>query len=250
MVSPVDGMVMVYVPEGTFLMGSTSADGDAHSNEFPQHEVYLDAFWIDRTEVTNAMYAAFLNARGNQLERGATWLDADDEDARIHKRGGVWEADAGYEDHPVIEVSWYGAQAYCEWAGRRLPTEAEWEKAARGTEGQLYPWGDEPPTCSLAQYVGCEGQTVPVGSKPDGESPYGAWDMAGNVWEWVADWYDADYYETLPAENPLGPGSGTYRGLRGGSWYYYPGYVRAAIRGSYYRYNAFDDLGFRCGRSP
>jgi formylglycine-generating enzyme required for sulfatase activity len=262
MLSPVDEMEQVYVPEGTFLMGSTRQEIDAvmadcpdcerswFGGELPQLEVYLDAFWIDRTEVTNAMYAAFLNDRGNQEEGGARWLEPSSEHSHLHKRGGEWKADAGYEDHPVIEVSWYGARAYCEWAGRRLPTEAEWEKAARGTQGQLYPWGDEPPTCSLTQYRGCSGRTVAVGSKPEGESPYGAWDMAGNVYEWVADWLDYDYYETSPAENPPGPETGTDRGLRGGSCGNNPWDLRTACRSWLSPEYTLTSVGFRCARSP
>jgi formylglycine-generating enzyme required for sulfatase activity len=150
----------------------------------------------------------------------------------------------------VYEVSWYGARAYCEWAGRRLPTEAEWEKAARGTDGQLYPWGDTPPTCSLAQYTGCSGRTTAVGGRPDGRSPYGALDMAGNLAEWVADWYDADYYETSPGENPLGPVTGEVRVHRGGPWFSEPENLRAAIRGRNYPYIAAGIFGFRCSLSP
>jgi formylglycine-generating enzyme required for sulfatase activity len=250
MVSPVDGMVMVYVPEGTFLMGSDRSDQYADNDEFPQHEVYLDSFWIDRTEVTNAMYAAFLNARGNHQEGGVPWLGAGEEDPRIQESGGMWEADAGYEDHPVVEVSWYGARAYCEWAGRRLPTEAEWEKAARGMNGGLYPWGEANASCSKVNLRGCMGDTAEVGSYADGASPYGAWDMAGNVYEWVADWYDADYYESSPAENPLGPEGGTWRVMRGGWWFHRAGQVRSAFRNRADPNAAGHHLGFRCAGSP
>lgn len=245
MISEVDGMEMVYVPAGTFLMGSTSDDPDANADEFPQHEVYLDAFWIDRTEVTNAMYAVFLNLKGNQLEDGKTWLDADDGDARIKLSGGEWQAQSGYENHPVGEVTWYGAEAYCEWAGRRLPTEAEWEKAARGDDGRTYPWG-EGIDCDHAQYNACPGDTIPVGSKTSGISPYGALDMAGNVWEWVADRYYTDYYEESPRENPLGPISGGYRVLRGGLWFSPPSHVRASDRGRLNPKEAYIYAGFRC----
>jgi formylglycine-generating enzyme required for sulfatase activity len=203
MVSEVDGMVMVNVPEGSFLMGSTSDDSYADADEFPQHKVYLNEFWIDRTEVTNAMFASFLNEEGNQSEGEETWLDVGGENVRIEKVSGEWRAVSGYVDHPVVGVTWYGARAYCGWAGRRLPSEAEWEKAARGTDGGMYPWGDDfdsslanvddkkvgefyTMTCSP---LGCDGydRTAPVGSFPGGASPYGALDMAGNVWEWVAD---------------------------------------------------------------
>jgi formylglycine-generating enzyme required for sulfatase activity len=249
MVSPVDGMVLVYVPEGTFLMGSAWPDPNANEDEAPQHEVYLDSFWIDRTEVTNAMYADFLNARGgNRVGGDITWLDADAAEVRIHPRGDRWEADVGYEDHPVVYVTWYGARAYCDWAGRRLPTEAEWEKAARGTEGQLYPWGNEPPNCSLAQYWGCSGETVPVGSKPDGESPYGAWDMAGNVWEWVSSLKGNYPYEGGDGrEDPYSEGP---RVLRGSSLRDHPGNIRAAVRARSDPGDTNYHMGFRCSRSP
>jgi len=264
LISEIDGMELVFVPEGTFLMGSTSADSDAYDDEFPQHEVYLDGYWIDKTEVTNAMYAAFLNERGNQSEGGSTWLDAGDEDVRIGQVNGTWQPDSGYADHPVVEVSWYGAAAYCEWAGRRLPTEAEWEKASRGTEGQIYPWGNYEITGDLANYcdTNCEyddwkdstendgyTETAPVGSYPSGASPYGALDMAGNVWEWVADWYGGEYYDTSTASNPTGPATGTYRVLRGGSWYHPPSLLRSAYRLRSVPDDAWNLNGFRCARS-
>ena len=225
-------------------MGST----DGGDDEQPAHAVALDGFWIDRTEVTNEQYAAFLNEEGNQDEGGTTWLDLNEEDSLVERVGDEYRPKGGYADHPMVEVSWYGAAAYCEWAGARLPTEAEWEYAARGTDGRKYPWGSSAPDCSKAQFDGCGGRTVPVASKPAGASPYGAQDMAGNVWEWVADWYDSDYYERSPSENPPGPSSGEYRVLRGGSWGSGPDVVRGAHRywdnpdaAGYY-------AGFRCAR--
>jgi formylglycine-generating enzyme required for sulfatase activity len=247
-------MVQVYVPAGNFLMGSTEQelealgfDPDDFRDEFPQHEVYLDAYWIDQTEVTNAMFAAFLNERGNQVENGNTWLQADSEALRIHQQGGVWVTDPGYENHPVLGVRWYGAQAYCEWAGRRLPTEAEWEKAARGTEGQIYPWGNGSPSCNLANYRGCTGETAEVGSYPGGMSPSGALDMAGNVVEWVSDRYGETYYSSSPTNNPQGPTSGYMRVMRGGSWNLHPEAARVARR--YWGATAYPDnnkTGVRC----
>jgi formylglycine-generating enzyme required for sulfatase activity len=237
-----DGMVMVSVPAGEFRMGSEDGDSD----ERPVHDVTLDGFWLDRTEVTNAQYVAFLNERGNQEEGGVTWLNLEDEDCLIEQRGGEFEPKSGYADHPVIEVSWYGAAAYCEWAGARLPTEAEWEYAARGPEGNAYPWGDDWPTCDLAQYNECSGSTLPVGSLPDGASWCGALDMAGNVWEWVADWYGD--YSSQPQTNPSGPETGKYKVLRGGSWLYPPSYVRSAFRISLNRFYTWINLGFRCAR--
>ncbi|TEU18356.1 MAG: TIR domain-containing protein [Anaerolineales bacterium] len=234
---------MVYVPAGEFIMGSDEGD----STEQPVHTVYLDAFYIDKTEVTNVQVAQFLNEQGNQEEGGVTWLDIGDEGCLITESGGQYQPKSGYSDHPVVEVSWYGARAYCQWTGKRLPTEAEWEKAARGTDGWTYPWG-EGIDCDHAQYSGCGGRTVPVGSKPKGASPYGALDMAGNVWEWVADWYDEGYYVTSQESNPRGPPSGDWRVIRGGSWYNEEAHVCAAHRYGYPPGFGIGFTGFRCAR--
>jgi formylglycine-generating enzyme required for sulfatase activity len=250
---------MVTVPAGEFQMGCDEGNPNESciSDAQPLHTVYLDAYAIDKHEVTNAQYAEFLNAEGNQEEGGATWLDADDDDVRIHQNG-VWQADAGYEDHPVVEVSWYGARAYCQWQGKRLPTEAEWEKAARGdSDIRVYPWGDDAPDCLRLNYYHsgtgyCVGDTTQVGSYPSGASPYGALDMSGNVSEWVNDWFDSNYYSTYPVDgwpsNPSGPATGTYKVLRGGGWGSYWDNVRAAFRsynidGPHY---SGDTMGFRC----
>jgi formylglycine-generating enzyme required for sulfatase activity len=233
-----------------------------YENEEPQHTVTLDAFHIDQYEATNAQFAEFLNERGNQTEEDVTWLDADETDVRIHQNGGVWQVDDGYANHPVVEVSWYGARAYCEWRGARLPTEAEWEKAARGTEGRLYPWGDSfegtrtnfcDSNCSQSwantEYDDGYAGTAPVGSYPDGVSPYNVHDMAGNVWEWVADGYASDYYRKSPSDNPTGPTSYSNRVLRGGSFNDFSGSVRAASRFGRPRPDErLSFVGFRCAR--
>ena len=175
-------MVMVYVPAGEFTMGSSEADIDAilaacsdcqrdwFEDEQPQHTVYLDAFWIDKYEVTNAQYARFLNALGGHQNKceGQDCIETKNEDDNSHilLQGGQYVVESGYEDHPMILVNWYGAKTYCEWAGARLPTEAEWEKAARGTDGRVYPWGNSKPNCNKVQYSDCGGETAPVGSKP------------------------------------------------------------------------------------
>ncbi len=245
-ISPKDGMELVFVQSGEFEMGSVEGNED----EKPVHTVYLDAFWIDKYEVTNAQYAIFLNEMGNQIEGEATWLDAGDEDVHIHQSGGKWQADSGYSNHPAVEMSWYGALAYCEWAGRRLPTEAEWEKAARGEDGRMYPWGNETDS-SLGDHYRKGRGTAPVGSYPAGVSPYGALDMAGNVWEWVADWYDDTYYQNSPYKNPQGSTSESHHVLRGGAWGLGEIYLRSTFRywhspvnlSSYY-------VGFRCALSP
>jgi formylglycine-generating enzyme required for sulfatase activity len=245
-------MAMIYIPPGTFQMGSIETDAGADYDEMPQHLVTLDSYWMDQTVVSNAMFSAFLNEMGNQTEGRTTWLDAGDEDVLIFQGDEVWRPLRGYENHPAIEVTWYGAQAYCHWVGRRLPTEAEWENAAKGSStgigaGRIYPWGDEI-DCDRAQYANCMGELVPVNSKPLGASPYGVLGLSGNTWEWVADWYAADYYSTSPADNPLGPEEGETRTLRGASWEYDWKHLRAANR----RHNgpavSMHDYGFRCAK--
>ena len=237
----------VFVPEGDFLMGSTDEDPGADVDEKPQHKVWLSDFWIGQTEVTNAMFAAFLNEMGNLRERGSPWLNASDENALIYQTtDGLWLPKQGYEDYPVVEVTWYGASEFCSWLGGRLPSEAEWEKAARGTDGRLFPPGSDL-NCEQAQFITCpQAKLLPVGSRPDGASPYNALDMAGNAWEWVQDWYSKTYYATSPVENPTGPEEGLGKVHRGGSWAYNAKHARAADR----RYNgpltAQEDYGFRC----
>ena len=256
-VRPADGMVMVYVPAGEFEMGSTEGRDD----ERPVHTVALDAFEIDQTEVTNAQFAAFLNVQGNQEEGGATWLALEDEDCLVEQVDGEFRPKSGYANHPVIKVSWYGAAAYCEWAGARLPTEAEWEYAARGPENRVFPWGHDFDGTKVNYCdANCEEGwadeafddgyvlTAPVGSFPTGASWCGALDLAGNVWEWVADWYGGDYYERSPTQNPLGPEEGDIKVLRGCSWYSYPDILRSASRYGYHPVIGDDNVGFRCAR--
>jgi formylglycine-generating enzyme required for sulfatase activity len=267
MIREKDNMEMAYIPAGEFEMGANADEGykmcqedredcdqSLFEGEDPLHTVYLDAFWIDKYEVTNAQFAAFLNEMGNQNEGGATWLEANSNYVKIHKSGNTWLADGGYEDHPVVEVSWYGAAAYAEWVGGRLPTEAEWEKASRGgLEGQLYSWGDEDPVCTLgaengAQIFGCAGDTVEVGSFVPNR--YGLFDMTGNVYEWVADWYGENYYSSSPAENPPGPSSGTFRVLRGGAFSSRGWFFRCAFRNWDFPHRGYNFYGFRVVVSP
>jgi serine/threonine protein kinase len=231
-ISPKDSMVMVYVPAGEFLMGSENGASD----EKPQHRVNLDAYWIDQTEVTNAMYAQCESAGACKPPHST----------KSYTRSSYY-GDNQYGDYPVIYVDWNQANAYCKWAGGRLPSEAEWEKAARGTDGRTYPWGEQTPACSLANYSGCEGDTTVVGSYPAGASVYGAIDMAGNVWEWVQDWYNGTYYNSSPSENPQGPASEQYRVQRGGSWFNISWFLRSSGRG-WYRPDNWYNLGFRCAR--
>jgi len=245
-----DGAEMMFVPAGEFLMGSPDADPKAGDDEKPLHTVYLDAFWIDRTEVTNARYVQFLNALGEHAGacegRDCAETQVEDKYSHIVRQGGRYVVEPGFEDHPATQVSWHGAQAYCAWAGARLPTEAEWEKAARGVDGRSYPWGNQLPDCDQAQFGDCGGMTVPVGSLPAGASPYGVLDMAGNVWEWVADWYDPAYYGSSPAQNPPGPDSGVRKVFRGGSWGYPPTFIRAGDRARNRPTYAGFNVGFRC----
>jgi formylglycine-generating enzyme required for sulfatase activity len=252
MTSAQDGMVLTYVPAGEFIMGSAGDDYLAAPDEFPQHQVYLDAFWIDQTEVTSAMFAEFFNEFADQEMEAKTWLNMRVIDPVIIQVDGEWQPKAGFEDHPVVNVTWEGAQAYCGWAGRRLPTEAEWEKAARGTEASLYPWGNGAPSCELTNHDGGEcmvRHTMPVGSYPQGQSPYGALDMSGNVWEFVSDFYGFDYYANSPDTNPEGPDIGDSHVLRGSSFLPHQYDVRSARRGQSPSSSSSDSIGFRCALS-
>jgi formylglycine-generating enzyme required for sulfatase activity len=212
-----------------------SPEGEGEPDEQPQHQVYLDAYFIDIHEVTNEQFARFVKATGYQAE-------------------GDWRKyyTSDKEKHPVVNVSWNDANAYCQWAGKRLPTEAEWEKAARGTDGRRYPWGKEwdSSKCNASGNVDRYERTAPVGSFPAGASPYRVMDMAGNVWEWVANWYDKDDYRRSLRRNPQGPSSGVGCVLRGGSWENGPVDARAANRGWYHADISSADWGFRCALSP
>ena len=189
---------MMRVPAGYLLKGFQDSDRDQR----PLHKVYLDAYWIDQKEATNAQYQLCVmeGICGNSHET-------------------EYFKDTTYNNHPVIYVSWVEAQIFCEWVGKRLPTESEWEKAARGNDGQRYPWGDRKPNPNLLNFNDTKNGTTEVGRYPQGVSLYGALDMAGNVWEWTSDWYDPIYYKNSPTRNPQGPLNGTRRVLRGGSWF-------------------------------
>jgi formylglycine-generating enzyme required for sulfatase activity len=229
MTSPIDGMTMVYIPAGNFLMGEDRSPAKVA----PQHVVYLGAYWIDQTEVTNRMYALCVKS-------GACWLPIQSEGVN------PYYDNPRYSDYPVVYINWDEAARYCAWANRRLPTEAEWEKAARGTDGRRYPWGHEKPNSKLLNFQDNIGTPLPVDRYPSGASPYGILNMAGNVREWVADWYDNRAYEEDHYLNPLGPESGVVRSLRGGhfsdSWQQVSTYNRF----SHEPQSAGLARGFRC----
>ena len=241
---------MVRIPAGTFLMGSDKkVDRNAYPAEFPQRKVYLDAYDIDKYEATTVQFLKFVLATNrNPL------ID--------------WQYDGGnfqetMASHPVMHVSWFDAEAYCQWAGKRLPTSAEWEKAARGEDGRIYPWGNEPAGLSRANF-GRTGLSGPVRDRPErlllyppiisvdkyenAVSPYGVFQMAGNVAEWTADWYDQNYYKKAPERNPKGPEKGTQRAFRGGAWVDSTPSVRPAQRNGTDPQTKMNWLGFRCAR--
>jgi len=236
---------MILIPAGEFIMGSPEDIGN--DDEHPQHKVYLDAFLIGKYEVTHRQFAEFLNAIGRN-DDGAGNMLVDMHIAAIKFKGETYEVVKGWEDCPVVGVSWYSATAYAEWEGGRLPTEAEWEKAARGEDGRKWPWGDlwEDGKCNSWE-SGLHGP-APVGNFPMSASPYGVHDMAGNVYEWVADWYQADYYEVGPSRNPKGPDIGGFRSMRGGSWVEFAKGCRPSFRFGQPPDSADTDSGFRIAR--
>ncbi len=267
---PMDNADMVLIPAGDFLMGSPSGEG--LTDERPQRAVFLRAFLIDRHEVTNARYEQFVKATGHALPTHPNpsitlWIDG--------------RPFPGSDAHPVVNVSWHDAVAYCAWAGKRLPTEAEWEKAARGTNARLYPWGNEwsihkansasywagrtidfkdtlewkafwvdGEGARISRERGLKGEvlTLPVGSLPEGASPYGLLDMAGNVSEWVQDWFEPYYYLRAPRENPRGPDGKLLKVVRGGSWLKPASSLRTTDRDYGFPDDHQSGTGFRCAK--
>lgn len=208
-----DGAPMILIQAGLFPMGVPFGDRDGGRDEYPRHDVFVDTFAIDKFEVTNGRYLEFVKSAGHRVPQNPK-----------NPMRNLWQGDNitdSLADRPVINVDWFDADAYCKWAGKRLPTEAEWEKAAKGTSDRRFPWGNVEPTAKHLNYnqrwIG-EKTLMPVGSYEAGKSPYGAYDMAGNVWEWVNDWYDPRYYEKSPNKNPKGPESGTKKVIRGAGW--------------------------------
>jgi iron(II)-dependent oxidoreductase len=237
---------MVLLEGGTFMMGSEQGLAD----ERPAHRVTIPSFAIDRRPVTNAEFADFLQGIGDtHNERGQNLFDWDDNDARLRKTDGHWRADPGFERHPVIEVSWYGARDYCSTQGKRLPTEAEWEFAARGTVGRTYPWGEAPPTASRARFASGYGQTVAVGSLPDGATPEGVLDLAGNVHQWTAS--IAGPYPYRADDGREDPDRFADRVTRGGAADTRAETLRATWRGAAVSRGAragHHNIGFRCAK--
>jgi iron(II)-dependent oxidoreductase len=242
---------MVPIPAGSFLMGSTrQVDRNAYPAEFPQRRVYLDAYDIDKYEVSALQFLRFVLATDRPPLIDWRYDGGNFQESMTH--------------HPVMHVTWYDADAYCKWAGKRLPTEAEWEKAARGEDGRVYPWGNQPAGLSRSNF-GRTGLSGPVRDRPErlmlyppvisvdkydnAVSPYGIYQMAGNVSEWVSDWYDAKYYSSGPDRNPPGPSQGTQKGFRGGGWVDSTPAVRAAQRNGADPNTKMNWLGFRCARS-
>jgi formylglycine-generating enzyme required for sulfatase activity len=245
-----DGMTLIYISAGEFKMGSL-----VNSDEQPIHSVFLSAFWIDQTEVTNKQYSMCVSA-------GAC---SPPSQIKSQTRN-IYYGDSAFDNYPVIYVTWENANDYCNWAGRNLPTEAQWEKAASWNnstqESYVYPWGnnfngsivnfcDSNCTINHADNNSNDGyaDTSPVMNYPSGVSPYGVYDMAGNVWEWVSDWYDDTYYSYSPSSDPLGANSGTYRTLRGDSWWGYSYGVRSADRNPFVPSKSANNIGFRCTSS-
>jgi len=232
-----DPVPMVVVPTGSFLMGSVEMAG--RDDERPQRTVHVDGFAIDSVEVTNARFLAFVEATGHRHPPNP------------FGEGTLMSA-KGIEQLPVVQVNWHDAADYCQWAGKRLPTEAEWEKAARGGDGRPYPWGNESPTAKHANYERQwdDGKALrAVGTTPEGRSPYGVHDMAGNAREWTQDWYAPDYYKQAPDRNPAGPDRGVLKVIRGGSWGSPLSDITATARGRGGFALRTHGTGFRCARS-
>jgi formylglycine-generating enzyme required for sulfatase activity len=273
------GFSMVYVPESYIRLGAVARDLWEECNTFrsgcqpdwfypvePQHSVWVSSFYIDRHEVTNDAYVVFLNELGDHqascLNEDCLGTTLDDSQIRLGDEN-TYEVKAGFGDHPVTGVTWYGAAAFCQWRDSRLPTEAEWEKAASWNpetrRKTLYPWGNTfdgtavnfcDVKCTQSQADGSfnDGfsRTSVVGTYEAGRSPVGAYDLAGNVWEWVSDWYDPQYYAISPSNNPQGPDSGEQRVVRGGSWFDTGNFLNSAFRSGVDPTISDDTIGFRC----
>ena len=258
-----DNFMMVRVPIGTFKMGSSFVENKRHlkkcrkydkscelwwfNDEYPDRLIFLDSYWIDIHEVTNEKYLKFVLATGHRFA-----LDETCETDKC-REGNLWQGASfppRINRQPVTQVSWYDADAYCRWRGKRLPSEAEWEKAARGPSGNLYPWGSGSPKKRATYGRKWRGvfTMTDVGTYSQGASLYGLYDMAGNVWEWVDDWYDLKYYNWGRKKNPIGPAEGEFKVVRGGSWVNHPDTLRSSFRRWSQPEVRFNDTGFRCAK--
>ena len=236
---------MVVIPAGAFAMGSD----DGPDDERPAHPINLATFEVDRLPVTNTQFAEFLDATGTHNKNGERLYDHDDPDARIHRSGNHWAADRGYENHPVVEPAWAGARDYCAWRGKRLPTEAEWEKAARGNDARKYPWGNTPPDPKRARFAMRFNDTAPVDGFLAGASPYGVLDMAGNAWEWVSSAYRP--YPYSPSDGREDLKAGPIRATRGGGHDSPAEEITTTQRGRSLSRNpasGHHNIGFRCAK--
>lgn len=252
--NPYTNAPMVLIPGGEFKMGCSPFVGAdvCRTDETPLHDVWIDTFWMDRYEVTNGQYEMCV------ADGGCTPPELTDVlyMGQPQQEWVPYYGEEAYTDYPVVWVDWYQANAYCAWKGKRLPTEAEWEKAARGnSDTRIWPWGDQYPSCARANYrvsinptVHCVGMPTKVGSYPLGLSPYWVYDMAGNVWEWVADWYTEEYYSWSPYSNPTGPSTGTWKSIRGGAYGAGIAMMRTAFRHTF-PVEMIDGFGgFRCAK--
>lgn len=232
-----DEALMVLISAGEFWMGSPE-DESRSKDERPRHKVFLDSFYLDTFEVTTEQYAQFMSSKSHTPPEFWDQVDLSRD-----------------KNKPVVGVSWQDANDFCVWAGKRLPTEAEWERAARGTDERKYPWGQEPPSTHIANFDQkptpekvYSDRLKPVGSYENGKSPQGVYDMAGNVWEWVGDWYDKKYYRVSPKKNPKGPERGEEKVMRGGSWDDHPSPLRSSDRSKLLPSERNDSVGFRCAK--
>ena len=258
-----DNSLMIRIPAGTFKMGSSFVENKRHlkgcrkydkscelwwfNDEYPDRLIFLDSYWLDIYEVTNEKYLKFILATGHRFA-----LDQTCETDKC-RDGNLWQGASfppRIKQQPVTQVSWHDADAFCRWRGKRLPSEAEWEKAARGPSGNLYPWGAGSPKNRATYGRKWRGAftMTDVGTYSQGTSIYGVHDMAGNVWEWVDDWYDLKYYNWRRKKNPRGPTEGDFKVVRGGSWVNYPDTLRSSFRRWSQPEVRFNDTGFRCAK--
>jgi formylglycine-generating enzyme required for sulfatase activity len=247
---------LILIPAGEFTMGYS--DKNCQCYEHPVHKVSLDAFFIDKFEVTNQRFEKFILAGGycdSNLWTPIGWNFKNILNLTAPK---FWDDEnfgIKHPDKPVVGISWYEAYAYAKWAGKRLPTESEWERAARGTDKRLYPWGNDKPDetrCNFGYIYGntLSGSSKIVGSYENGKSPDGLYDMAGNVSEWCNDWYNLNYYSVSPFENPQGPENGEFKSVRGGSWFYFIRFMRVTYRDFAEPSTRSNIIGFRCAKTP